>query len=223
MNKDIQSHCLNCHISTSHAKKRKHQEVDCSSIEKNNIINLADVMDYIYNNLIEYENLNEDFEGHTHFYFQFFIDSDSIYEEILVDINITEKDKDLYIANLIVNMISSRDEYVYVFHSTYNSKSSKFSTFTYWCNSRNELYKHCKKVDDIAKQCNTEARIDHYNCKGLVTIKIYPDDYLVSVDISYEVLHPQPEKLNVIEEIKTYINTCINQSVSDIYQSIKDQ
>ncbi|CAG8811044.1 9561_t:CDS:1, partial [Cetraspora pellucida] len=63
-----------------------YQEVDSSSIEKKNIINLADVMDYVYNNLIEYENLNEDFEGHMHFHLQFFIDSDSIYEEILVDI-----------------------------------------------------------------------------------------------------------------------------------------
>ncbi|CAG8818657.1 2903_t:CDS:1, partial [Cetraspora pellucida] len=79
---DIQTCCLNCRISTSLAKKRKHQEVDCSSIEKKNIINLVDVIDFVYNNLTEYENLNEDFEGHTHFHLQFFIDLDSIYKEI---------------------------------------------------------------------------------------------------------------------------------------------
>lgn len=216
---DTRTRCRACRDHTSQAKKRKRQEINNYMNEKENTINFTNIIDHIYYELLELKNLNDNLEGQSHFQLQFDVDLDSVYENLSIEV--VTKDKNLQIADLIINAISSGDGYIYVLQKTYNSKNSEFATLIYWCNARKELCKHQKKVENISNQRNRETVIERYECEGLVTIKIYPRN-IVTVNISHKILHPRLEKINVTEDIKNYINSCIGQSVPTIYQSIKD-
>ncbi|CAG8809187.1 33254_t:CDS:1, partial [Racocetra persica] len=205
---------------SSQAKKRKRQETNDFIAEKENIMNFTDIKDFIYYALLEHKNLDDNLEGQASFQLQFDIDLDSIYENTSTEDIIKEKNS--YIADLVINEISCGDGYTYVFNKKYNSKNSDFTTLTYWCNARKGLSKPQRKVEDISKQRNSEPYIERYECKGLVTVKIYSQNK-VTVNVSHNILHPRLEKISVTKEIKSYINSCIGQSVPNIYQSIKDQ
>ncbi|CAG8763559.1 343_t:CDS:1, partial [Ambispora leptoticha] len=157
--KDVYSGCKTCCNSKSQAKKRKRQEIDNCMMEKENVVDLLNITDHIYNSLLSNKDVNDDFKGQTRFQLEFNVNSESI-DETLVN---TEQDKNLSIANLVINEISNGDGYSYVHQSTYNSKKQDFVKYTYWCNARNELHKHYKKVSDKSRQCSTEAYIERYN------------------------------------------------------------
>ncbi|CAG8815014.1 9525_t:CDS:2, partial [Racocetra persica] len=150
-------------------------------------INFANIADYVYDILLEYKNINDDFEGMTKFQVKFNINFELICE-VLIDA--TEQDRNLHISNSIVNAVSNGDGYTYVYQSKYNSKKQDYISFTYWSS---------------------------------ITIKIDFKNNIVLINISYDLLHLQSEKVNVMKKIKDYINNCIQQSVPEIYQSIKDQ
>ncbi|CAG8800396.1 16798_t:CDS:1, partial [Racocetra persica] len=94
-----------CRINTLQAKKKcKRQETNKFIIEKENTINFTNITDYIYYALLEYKNLNDELEEQASFQLHFDINFDSLNKNILTDITI--KEKNLHIADLVVNAIS---------------------------------------------------------------------------------------------------------------------
>ncbi|CAG8828704.1 16121_t:CDS:2, partial [Racocetra persica] len=131
------------------AKKRKKQDVDNFTNEEESTIDFANITDYVYDILLEYKNINDDFEGATKFQVKFNINFELICEAL---IDATEQDRNLHISNSIVNAVSNGDGYTYVYQSKYNSKKQDYISFTYWCNAQEELHKYHKKVEDASKR-----------------------------------------------------------------------
>ncbi|CAG8748394.1 14368_t:CDS:1, partial [Cetraspora pellucida] len=95
-------HCKNCRSNVSQAKKRKKQEVDNFMNEEESTIDFANITDYVYDILLEYKNINDDFEGTTKFQVKFNINFELICE-VLIDA--TEQNRNLHISNSIVNTV----------------------------------------------------------------------------------------------------------------------
>ncbi|CAG8759897.1 22167_t:CDS:2 [Dentiscutata erythropus] len=202
---EIRARCRSC--CTAQSKKRKRQEINDEIINKENAVDLANVTDYIYNILLEHKNLNEDFESQIKVQLNFNIILDSIYEE--VPVNVIEKDKNLYIASLVINAISGGDGYTYVHQSTYESKKQDFVVLTYWCNARSELCRFHKKVDDISKRrkIRTACNLDNNNNTCLISNQITNSEDIIeqnSEDLQNEnIVEQNSEDLqneNIVEQ-----------------------
>ncbi|CAG8844168.1 3396_t:CDS:2, partial [Gigaspora margarita] len=93
-----------------------------------------------------------------------------------------------------VKLCEKGDGYSYVYYKKHYNKQTKSTTFTYWCNCRQELEKKARKFLDNSKQ--PSVKLDH----------VY--------------LHPRPQHIGVTDEINKYIKENLVYSAPELYKQI---
>ncbi|RGB26960.1 hypothetical protein C1646_674366 [Rhizophagus diaphanus] len=144
-------------------------------------------------------------------------------EEFLEDelpTTLTEEERSKEIASRIVFLASEGDGYQYVYHT--KQFQQKTLLFYYWCNIRIELKKHSVKHKDLAKQRNTDPRIQKYACDGYISIKIDYQNNLIFFKLEH-ILHIRPDHIEVTNTVKEYIHSNIRLSALEIFYRIKEQ
>jgi hypothetical protein len=214
--------CVRCRKSNASGKKRVRQSAsnDITTLNQEDAISVDNVSDTIYNTILGLEGLNDDLEGSISFHLDFCVSLDSVIEHLSEDIS---TDHDLAVANVIANAVSDGDGYSYVHKTTHSSEVTKTATFTYCCNSREDLAKRRKKIEDVSKQRGTEPHIVRFSCHGQISIKVCQSLELVFVKLQHDMLHSRPEKVSVPAEVREYITMNTTKAVPDIYQAIKEE
>ncbi|CAG8692304.1 3031_t:CDS:2, partial [Ambispora leptoticha] len=194
-------------------KKRKRQEQNMNNIleKQESAIEPEDIKDVVYKKLMdnmEEENARMDLNA--------IINLSNRIDKLE---NNDESHASL-IVNKIVRLCEKGDGYSYVYYKKHYIKQTKSTTFTYWCNCHQELEKKAKKVLDNSKQCNTESRLDCYDCKGAIFVRIDLQNKLASVKLDHVYLHPQPQHIGITDEIKIYIKENLVYSAPELYKQI---
>src|ERR1043166_1074986 len=78
-----------------------------------------------------------------------------------------EEEKSKRIASKISDLASEGDGYQYVYHSKHIQKNTVL--FHYWCNMRVELNRNSVKHKDLAKQRDTDSRIQRHSCGDCIS------------------------------------------------------
>ncbi|CAG8517391.1 8486_t:CDS:2 [Cetraspora pellucida] len=136
---------------------------------------------HIYNSLLSNKDVDDDFAGQMRFQLEFNINSESI-DETLVDI---EQNKNLSIANLVINKISNGDGYSYVHQSIYN-------------NNYEPLTINSNSIININEIPITNSAIEINN--GSVDIVEQKHNQLCQILNESKVLHNQQKFLDNMEE-----------------------
>ena len=85
-----------------------------------------------------------------------------------------------------------------------------------------ELKKHPVKHEDLAKQWDTDSRIQRHACGGCISIKIDYQNSLIFFKLEH-VLHTRPDHIEVTNIIKEFIHSNIRLSAPEIFYRIKEQ
>lgn len=214
--------CVKCRKGNMESKKRARQQTsdENAALSQENAIRFDDISNTVYSEILDQKGLNDDLEGPTNFHADFSVFLDSVSEHIEQELH---ADCGLQAAKLIVKAVSDGDGYSYVYSTSHTNAETKSATYSYRCNSRDDLAKRSKKVEDRSKRRGTEPYIERFPCGGLVSVKVCQESELVFVRICHELLHPRPEKVSIPAEVKNYIAANVTRSVPEIYQEIKDK
>jgi hypothetical protein len=215
--------CARCRKSNASAKKRARQSAanEITALNKEDAISVDDVSDTIYNKILGLEGMNDDLEGSISFDLDFCVLLDSVIKHLSEEDIST--DHHLAVANVIAHAVSDGDGYSYVHQTTHSSEATKTATFTYWCNSREDLAKRRKKIEDVSKQRATEPHIVRFSCHGEVSIKVCQTTGLVFGKLHHDMLHSRPEKVSMSAEVRNYITMNTTLAVPEIYQAVKEK
>ena len=215
--------CVRCRKSSASARKRAQKSASdaATAFDQENAISVDNVSDTIYNKILGLEGLNDDLEGSIGFHLDFCVFLDSVIEHLSEEDNSTGQD--LAVANVIANAVGNGSGYSYVHKTTHFIEATKTATFSYWCNSREDMAKRRKKIEDVSKQRGTEPYIVRFPCHGQISIKVCQTIGLVFVKVQHDMLHLRPETVSVSAEIRDYITTSTTQTVPEIYQTIKEK
>ncbi|CAG8450449.1 6248_t:CDS:2 [Cetraspora pellucida] len=186
--------------------------------QKENLINLSDVTDFIYYALLKYNSLNDNLEGQARFQLQFYIDLDSIYENIPTDIVLKEKNS--YITDLIINKII-----LLVLNETSQENISKLKSGYQLANKdvriyiKNLITKHFNRHILIPKEDGSFINDQH-----IIWIEYVTEMYqycLVSVDY---MLHSERSYLEILADLKHLgCSHTKSQDYSTVLQNQQDQ
>jgi hypothetical protein len=151
--------CARCQKSNASAKKRARQSAsyELTAHNQEDATSVDNLSDTIYNKLLGLEGLDDDLEGSMSFDLDFCVSLDSVIK-LLSEKDIST-DHDLAVANVIANAVGDGDGYSYVHKTTHFIEATKTATFSYWCNSREDMAKRRKKIEDVSKQCGWNRAI----------------------------------------------------------------
>ncbi|CAG8790443.1 4425_t:CDS:2, partial [Racocetra persica] len=148
----------------------------------------------------------------------------AVYDSLIsipeIDENLEGDLSESSIANKLIENIQAGDGYCYIYHTKTIHKKIKSVTVIYRCNCHADCIKKPQKHLDKEKQRDTTSRLNRYECDGYISIKVNIENKLAIIKISHRILHPRPENINVMNDIKEFITNNSSYIAAELYKKI---